>query len=436
MEVSVEQTGTLERSVNVSVPAEVVAGRIAAQLRKIGSNAKVDGFRKGKVPTAILEERYGFQARQDVYDDLFKETYVKALQEEDLEPASGPSIKSMENNEGEAFTYVATFEVYPDVTLKLDGIEVSRPVGEVKDEDVDVMVSELRGQRKEWVAKDGASAEGDQVIADFVGKLDGEDFDGNQGEDVQIELGAGGFLPDFETGLTGVKTGDETSFDVNFPDDYHAEMLQGKTVVFTATVKAVNTGEMPELDDEFVKSFGIFEGGVDQLREQLGQHMEREMNQAGDARVKEELLEKIVDDHAGLELPKAMIEQEMQSLQQEFYQNMGINVAEVDEDDLPEVPLDDLTQQAIRRVTLGLVFRTIIREQKIQPDPVRIEGALLQVAANHPKPQELIKSYRQNPEVMQQIEGKVMEEQVIEWLLEQVKVTEVASDFDDVVNAE
>lgn len=436
MEVSVEQISALERSVNVTVPAEVVSGRIAAQLRKIGRNAKVDGFRKGKVPVAILEERYGFQARQDVYDDLFKETYVQALQKEDIEPASGPSIQSMENDEGKDFAYVATFEVYPDVTLNLDGIEVSRPIGEVEDGDIDVMVDELRGQRKTWEAVERESVQGDQVIADFVGKLDGEDFDGNKGEDVQIELGAGGFLPDFETGLTGVKAGEEVAFDVNFPDDYHAELLQGKVVAFTATVKEVNEGQLPELDDEFVKSFGVFDGGMDQLREQLGQHMAREMAQASENRVKEELLEKLVDQHAGIELPKSMLEQEMQSLQQDFYQRMGINIAEMDEDDLPEVPMDDLAQQATRRVTLGLVFRTIIREQNIQPDPIRIEGALLQAAANNPKPQELIKSYRQNPDVMQQIEGRVMEEQTIEWLLEQVTVTDVASDFDDVVNAE
>nr|NIS41848.1 trigger factor [Desulfuromonadales bacterium] len=230
---TVESTGTLERRMRVELPAERIEKEVDSRLKSVGKNVKIKGFRPGKVPPKVVRQRYGAQIRQEVLSDLMQQSYTDAVQQENLNPAGGPQIETEAEGDGKGFTYVATFEVMPEVELKgLDKIKVEKPEVEIGDSDLDDMIENLRKQKATWTEVDRASAEGDRVVVDFEGRLKGEPIEGGQGKEVPVILGQGQMLPDFEKGLTGIKAGDEKTFKVKFPKDYHAEDLKGQKVEF------------------------------------------------------------------------------------------------------------------------------------------------------------------------------------------------------------
>lgn len=432
MDVSVENNGGLERKVIAKVPADVVAQKITAKVKQLGKKAKMPGFRPGKVPFKMLEQQFGMQARQDVYDDLFRECYIKALQEDKLEPAGGPTIQSMETDPSKDFEFVATFEVYPDVEVNYDGISVDKQVAEVSDEDVDNMIEDLRAQRKTWNDVERASVEGDQVTCDFEGFVGDEAFEGGKGDDVKVELGSGQYLPDFEKGLTGVKAGDEGSFECNFPEDYPSEELKGKATTFKYSVKAVAEASLPEIDEDFLQSFAIFEGGEEKLREQLNEHMTAEADRASRDQVKGALLDAVIDKN-DVDMPTSMLAAEEKSIGDDYLRRMGMDPAALEGEQRPDLPEDMIKEEASRRVRLGLIFRTIVREQNLRPDTERVTAALLESAAGSEKPQDMIRAWRQNEQVMQQVESRVLEDQVVEFLMEKVTVNETTTSFKELV---
>lgn len=425
MMVSVETTAGLERRMTVQVPADKIESEIDSRLRRYGKTAKIKGFRPGKVPMQVVRQRYGGQVREEVLNEMMRSSFIEALGQEKLRPAGGPRIEPGKLEQGVDLEYTATFEVYPEITLTgHEGMKIRRPTAEITEADIDDMMDRLRRQRAEWEETEKAAEDGDQITVDFNGTLDGEPFAGGEGQDVPVVLGRGAMLPDFETGLKGMSAGEEKEITVNFPDDYGAAELAGRTAVFQVTARAVAVETLPVVDDAFCESFGITEGGVDQLRKEVADNMARELAQVSRARMKEQVLEQLIEANEA-ELPRVLVEQEIRVMQASAARRMGLDPS--DSSNLP--PAETLEPQASRRVKLGLLVAEVIGQADIQLDQARVRQRLMELAASSGRPEEVIKLYTSSPEMMGQIEAEVMEEQVVDWLIEHAETTDEASSF-------
>lgn len=425
MMVSVETTAGLERRMTVQVPADKIESEIDSRLRRYGKTAKIKGFRPGKVPMQVVRQRYGGQVREEVLNEMMRSSFIEALGQEKLRPAGGPRIEPGKLEQGVDLEYTATFEVYPEITLTgHEGMKIRRPTAEITEADIDDMMDRLRRQRAEWEETEKAAEDGDQITVDFNGTLDGEPFAGGEGQDVPVVLGRGAMLPDFETGLKGMSAGEEKEITVNFPDDYGAAELAGRTAVFQVTARAVAVETLPVVDDAFCESFGITEGGVDQLRKEVADNMARELAQVSRARMKEQVLEQLIEANEA-ELPRVLVDQEIRVMQASAARRMGLDPS--DSSNLP--PAETLEPQASRRVKLGLLVAEVIGQADIQLDQARVRQRLMELAASSGRPEEVIKLYTSSPEMMGQIEAEVMEEQVVDWLIEHAETTDEASSF-------
>jgi trigger factor len=431
MQVSVEATKGLERKMTVQVPAERVNSEIDTRLKRMSRTAKVKGFRPGKVPFKVVKQQYGPQVREEVMQELLRQTYGEALQQKELRPAGSPSIDPVKMEDESGLEYTATFEIYPEVKLKkTDGLKVERRTADVTAEDVDKMIENMRKQRGEWKEAERAAAEGDRVVIDFEGKLKGEDFPGNKGTEVPVELGAGRMIEDFEKGLAGVSAGDEKTIDVKFPKDYHSEELQGKKVKFTIKVHRIEALELPEIDDEFCSQFGVEEGGVEQLKEDVKDHMERELGQALRRESKDAVLDALVEANK-LELPNALVDEEVHSMQHETAQRMGMG----DKVDPHQMPRDMFEERARRRVALGLLLGEFIKSAELRADEAKITEVLETLAEQqYGDPEQVISQYRANPNVMRQVEAMALEEMAVDKLLENATIKENKASFDEIMN--
>ncbi len=431
MQVSVEATKGLERKMTVHVPAERVESEVDNRLRRLGRTAKVKGFRPGKVPFNVVRQQYGPQVREDVLQELLRQTYSEALQQQKLRPAGAPAIDPVSMSEGEGLRYTATFEVYPDVTLKkTEGLKVERQTAEVTDADVDAMVERMRKQRGEWKTVARAAATGDRVVIDFHGKLKGEDFPGNKGEKMPVELGGGRMVEDFEKNLAGIKAGDEKSFDVKFPKDYHADDLKGQKVVFTVKAHEVQELTLPEVDEEFCRQFGVQEGGIAKLREDVRAHMQRELDAALRRQSKEKVLDALVEANK-VELPNALVDEEIHSMQHDMAKRMGMG----DKADPHQLPRDLFEERARTRVSLGLLLGEFIKDKALTASKEKVDALLEDSAAGYPDPAEAVRSYRKNANIMRQVEAMALEEQAVDLLLETATIKDKPASFDEVMNA-
>jgi trigger factor len=429
MQVTVESTGTLERRMRVELPAERIEKEVDDRLRSVGKTAKIKGFRPGKVPAKVVRQRYGAQIRQEVLSDLMQQSYSDAVQQENLNPAGGPSIETVGGADTESFAYVATFEVMPDVELKnLDKIKVEEPVVDIADRDLDDMIENLRKQKATWDEVERASGEGDRVVVDFSGELDGEPIEGGQGKEVPVILGEGQMLPDFEKGLTGIRAGDEKSFKVRFPKDYHAEDLQGKKVDFTVQVHRVEEQTLPPVDDSLAEMFSVAEGGLEQFKKDVRENMRHEADQKVKLNVREQLIDGLLGENP-LEIPQALKHQEMHSMQHEAMRRMGI------EDHSMAPPADAFADAAEKRVRLGLLVRQLIVDQNITLDEARVREHVEEMCAGYENADEMVEMYLGNPQVRQQVEPVVLEQMAFDWLQEQSKVKSKKVKFKDFMNA-
>jgi trigger factor len=430
MQVSVEATKGLERKMTVHVPAERVENEVDSRLRRLGRTVKVKGFRPGKVPFKVVKQQYGPQVRDEVLQELLRQTYGEALQQEKLRPAGAPSIDPVGMNPEEGLRYTATFEVYPEVSLKkTEGLKIECDKAAVADADVDSMIEKMRQQRGEWIVVERAAKTGDRVLIDFEGKLKGEDFPGNKGTKVPVELGGGRMVEDFEKHLAGVKAGDEKTFDVKFPKDYHAEDLKGKKAAFTVTVHEVQELKLPALDDAFCKQFGVDEGGVEKLREEVRGQMQDELDAALNRQRKERVLDALVEANK-VDLPNALIDEEIHNMQHDMARRMGMG----DKADPHQLPRDLFEERARKRVALGLLLGEFIKSQNLKPAPDKVETLLEEAAENYPNPEEALRSYRGNPTVLRQVEAMALEEQAVDLLLERATIKEQQASFESVMN--
>jgi trigger factor len=390
--------------------------------------AKLKGFRPGKVPASVVKKRYGGQIRQEVLSDLMQKSYSDAVAQEHLNPAGGPTIETEKANDDKAFAYVATFEVLPEVVLDgLDKIEVERPDVRISDADSDDMINNLRRQKADWAEVDRKSADGDRVIVDFDGTLKGEPIEGGKGSEVPVVLGEGQMLPDFEKALLGVQADDEKSFKVKFPKDYQAEELAGKKVDFEIKVHRVEEQELPPLDDEFAALYGVKEGGLEQLRKDVYENMEREAAQRVRQDTKDQVMNGLLDANP-IDVPKALIEQEIHTMQHEAMRQLGIE----DHDQAP--PKEKFAEGAEKRVRLGLLLRQYIQDNTLTVDKARVRARVEDMCGGYEGAAEMVESYMSNPQVIAQVEPVVLEEQAVDLLIENgvEKVKQV--DFKDYMN--
>lgn len=431
MQVSVESGEGLTKRLLVTLPAEQVNAVVDAKLKEVARTVRLDGFRPGKVPVRVVKQRFGAQIRQDAYGELVQSSFYEAASQENLKPVGEPSIELREEADTEGgLAYTATFEVMPEIELSdLSSLEIKRPVAEVTEEDVDNMIQKLREQRTEWEEVDRPARDGDRLTIDFKGFIDGEAFEGGSAEDVQLVIGSGSMIPGFEEGLIDASAGEQRRLELNFPDDYRVEHLAGKEAAFEVEVKAVAEPKLPQVDEEFVKALGVEEGTEESLRKEVRENMERELRQKIKSRTKEQVMDALLGVH-DIQVPQAMISKEAMALKQQTQQDM----AQSGQQSNVDLPLSVFEPQAERRIKLGLIIGEIIRRAEIEPDQSRVDEAIAEQAATFEEPQEIIDWYANNPQARSSVENVVMEDQAVDWILEQARVEEEALSFDELVN--
>ncbi|ACA87385.1 MULTISPECIES: trigger factor [Shewanella] len=428
MQVSVETTQGLERRLTISVPAEQIEKAVNDSLKNEAKRARIPGFRPGKVPVSVINKRYGKAIRQDITGEVMQRNFVEAIIAEKLNPAGAPTFVPGESD-AENFQFVATFEIYPEVELKgLEDIAVEQPTSDVTDADVDTMIETLRKQHATYEAVERAAADGDKAKINFVGSIDGEEFEGGKAEDFELQLGSGRMIPGFESGVEGHKAGEEFDIEVTFPEDYHAENLKGKVAKFAITLNEVQAANLPEVNDEFATLFGVAEGGLEALKAEISKNMGRELEQALKANVKEQVLNGLLEQNE-IELPASLIAGEVEVLRKQAMQRFGDQAA-----NMPELPADLFTEQAERRVKVGLLLGEVIKTNELKAEEERVQGLIASMASAYEDPSEVVEYYNGNQEMMQNMRNVALEEQAVEALLKTAKVTEKAVNFEEFMN--
>ncbi len=429
MQISVETTQGLERRMTVQVPSARVDDEVQSRLRDMRARVRLDGFRPGKVPLKVVQKRYGTQVRGEVLNDVVQKTYGEALEQEGLRPAGAPQIEPVQLDSGQDLEYQATFEVLPPVTVEgVEAIEIERPAVDITGADVTGVIERLRRQHATHVEVERAAAEEDRVTFDFHGTVDGEEFEGNQGEDVPTVIGSGQMPAEFEAELVGISAGEEKTVEYTFPEQFPDAKIAGKTARFAVTAKKVEVAELPALDDELAKQAGI-EEGLDTLRERVRESLQRERDQAVRARVKQQVMDGLLA-HNDVDLPKVLLDQEIQHLREQTLQRMK-QAGQTEPE--PELQSSQFEGDARRRVSLGLLVNEIVRGNEIRLEQQRLQEALQQIAAGYEQPQQIVQYYLQNRELMRSLEVQVMEDQVTEWLAERAKVTDKPMTFDQLM---
>jgi trigger factor len=431
MQVSVEATQGLERTLTITVAAEVFEKEYDGRIRHLAKTQRIDGFRPGKVPASVIAKRFGTAVEQEVAGEIMQRHFFEAVVAEKLNPAGAPKVEPKPRKKGEEFVFTATFEVYPEISLAaLEALSVEKESAEVTDEDLDKMVMTLRKQHATWNSVDREAANDDQVKLDFEGSIDGEVFEGGKAENFEIVLGSGRMIPGFEEGIVGHKAGDEFTIDVNFPEEYHAENLKGKAAQFAIKLNSVEEQELPEVTPEFVKKFGVESGELEELKADVKKNMARELEQTLKNSNKDRVLTALVEANE-IEVPKALIDNEVDVLRKQAVERYG---QQMDPKNLPELPAELFTEQAEKRVKVGLVLGEVIKSNELKVDQDKVIALIETTASAYEAPAEVVEYYKNNKEMMQNMENVALEEQAIDFILERATVTEVNKSFDEVMN--
>lgn len=432
MQATVETTSSLERKINVEVPEADIDSQVSKRLKELSKSVKVDGFRPGKIPFMVMKQRFGARVRDEVVGELLRQSYSEALRENELRPVGEPIIDPIAADKGQGLKYTAAIEVFPEVSLKpIEELTIEVASCEIDDADVDKMVETLRKQHKAFDEVARASQDGDQVTLDFVGRIDGETFEGGEAEGFQVEIGAGMMIDGFEEGLAGKSAGDETTLSLQFPEKYQNTQLAGKPVEFAIKVQKVAEPTLPALDDEFFKKFGVEEGGEEAFRQEIRENMDRERERALKQKLSRDALDQLHDANT-LDLPASLVESEVQRMRQQTIQNMvqrGINPENMGLDDN-----DAMKEAASKRVKLGLLMAEMVKEAGIKPDPAKVRETIEGMAASYEDSAAVVKWYYDDPQRLQEIEAMCLEEAAVNWMVEKANTTAVKIAFDDLMN--
>jgi trigger factor len=433
MQVSIETTSGLERRLTVGVPAARVDGAVDERLKKASKDVRMPGFRPGKVPMKVMRQRFGQGVRQEVLGEVMSQSFQEAVVQEKLRPAGQPSIEPKSLDAGKDLEYVATFEVFPEVdVVEMTEFAVEKPVAEVTDEDVDNIIDVFRKQQGNWETADRAAAEDDKVNIDYAGTKDGEAFEGGSAEGSDLELGSGRMIPGFEDGIVGMKAGDEKTLELSFPEDYHNEDLKGAAVEFKVTLNSVEEMVPAELNDDLFAQYGVEEGGEEQFRKEVAENMSRELKNAVEAKVKQQVMDAVIEAHESVEIPRALVAQEVDALRNQMFQQFG-GAGGQDMDLKSLLPDDMFTENAEKRVKLGLVLSELIGKFELKADADKVRATIEEMASTYQEPEEVINWYYSNQEQLASVESKVLEDQVVEKLLESAKIAEKECSYQEAI---
>ena len=429
MQISVEKTSELSRKMTVSVPESVVQEKIAERLKTLAREVKVAGFRPGKVPQQVVKKMYGERIRGEITGDLIKDTYYDALQYQDLKPAGYPHIEPLDETEG--FKYTAVFEVYPEISLEgLANLDVIRPTSSVTDSDVEDMIEKLRAQKQTLQVVERLTQDKDSVTISFSGVSEGENFTDGQVDDFVVVLGSKKMIPGFEDNLIGLSAGENKTFSVNFPEDYGNEKLAGKAAEFDVTVTKVEEPVLAEINEEFVKAYGVEDGSIESFRNDVKNNMDRELEQALRSKLKNAVMDAVYE-NVKISLPNSLVDVEVEEMMKPYLetakrQNMKL-------EDL-KLPRELFEEQAKRRVALGLILGEIIQKKAIQLDANKVRSTIEDMAKSYERPDEVVAWYYADKARLNDVQQMVLEDQIVELLISDAKVSDNAVKFSDVMD--
>ena len=429
MQVTLETTSGLKRALRIIVPAAKFESEVEAKLKQAAGQARIKGFRPGKVPMREVRRRFADGIRQEVSSELMQSSFADAINKQSMAPAGMPSIQNVVMEEGKDFEFTAEFEVFPEIELADFGlINVERPVATVTESDIDKMIETLREQHKEFSDVDRISQDGDQVNVDFEGFVDGEAFEGGKAEGSDIVLGSNSMIPGFEEGLLGCKAGESKDIQVTFPEGYQAPQLAGKEATFKMMINKVAEPTLPVLDAAFFEKFGTKDADLTTFRLEVLGNMEKELAAAIKSKVKNQVLDGLAETNA-VEVPSALVNSEVDRMRQEAVQQFGGN----QKIDPSILPAEMFTAQATKRVQLGLMVNAIVEQKKLEVDQDRVKTMIETMSSSYEDPQEIINYYYSNEQQLNQIQNLVLEDQVIDAILAGAKVSDLAMDYDEAI---
>ncbi len=430
MQVSVEKTSELNRKMTVSIPEEVVQEKMEARFKSLAKDIKLDGFRPGKVPVNVIKKQFGSRVRGEVAGDLIQNTYFEALQEQALMPAGQPHIHPSDKQEG--LEYVAEFEVYPQISLEgMSELVISRATSSVDDTDVEAMIDKLREQKKVWNTVERAAAINDQVTINFSGMCEGENFTDGTVEDFKVEMGAKKMIAGFEDAIVGLSAGDKKSFEVIFPDDYGNQKIAGKPATFDVTLISVEESVLPEVDEEFIKAYGVENGELESFHKDVKANMEREMAMGLNSWLKKSVMDAIFD-NIKITIPGALVDQEVEEMIKPYAERAKQQNMSLDQMDISRATFEE---QAQRRVSLGLILGEVIKQQELKADDGKVRATVEKMARSYEQPEDVVNWYYSDASRLQEIQQMVLEDAVVEWVVSQAKVTDQTVKFDEVMSA-
>lgn len=431
MQVSVEALEGLERMLRLGIPADQIDSEVQKRIGDTAKRARIDGFRPGKVPKKVIKQRFGDSIRSEVIGEIANRSFQDAINQESLQPVGQPTLDIIKNEEGEDLEFTAKFEVFPEVSLgEASELQVEKLTAEVTDNDVEQMIQKLRDQRAEWSAVERAAADGDKLNIDFSGLKDGEAFDGGSAEGHELELGSGAMIPGFESGLVGANAGDERKLDLTFPSDYQAEDLAGAAVTFDVKVNTVLEKSLPALDEDLFKQFDVV-GDLDDFKTNVRENMEKQLQEAIDSQLKTNVLDALLEQNP-VELPAALIQQEIQQLREQTLSRFGGAAENFDMSLLPDEMFDE---QAKRRVSCGVLINQFVQDHEIRPEREQLIGFIDDIASSYDDPEEVRNMYLGNEEYLKQVSMIVTEKLVVEKVESLASVTERTVDYDEAMKS-
>ncbi|MDG1986999.1 MAG: trigger factor [Halieaceae bacterium] len=434
MQVDVETTSSLERRLTIGVPADRVENEILARLQKASKTVRLSGFRPGKIPMKVMKQRFGSSVRQEVLGEVMNQSFQEAVIQENLRPAGSPSIEPKNLESGRDLEYVATFEVIPEITIKdIDTFDLEKPVTNITDEDVDQIIEVFRKQHGIWNATSRPASNGDRLNIDYKGTIDGDDFEGGSRDSFDIEIGSESMIPGFENGLIGCSAKEEITLSLRFPDDYHQKDLQARDVTFAVVVNDVKELEPATVDEKLFTAYGLKDGDEEAFRKEISGNMERESKAAIKARVKQQVMDMVIDKYDVLEIPSALINQEIQAQRSRMFQNIG---GQLDQNiNLNEILPDQMfSEMAEKRVKLALILNEYIQDFKLAADGQIVRETIEELASTYEQPEDVVNWYYSNQEQLASIESQVVEDQLVDRFLEKAIIKEIPCTYKEVLS--
>ena len=431
MQVSVETKGKLEREMRVEIPEERIASEVQNRLKSLSRTTRIQGFRPGKAPFKVVQQRYGQQVRQEVIGEVLQSTFYEAIAQEKLQPAGHPHIHPQVSDQG--LVYTAEFEVMPDIKLgKIEDLEIEKPACDIGEADVDDMIEVMRKQRRDWKETERESRTGDTVEIDFEGTVDGEAFEGNSAKAFRLELGSGRLIPGFEEGLTGKQAGEETVLKIAFPAEYAKKELAGKPAEFRVKIHKVLEPVLPELNDEFFAGFGVKEGGLEAFKKEVLEYMRREADNVIRNRTRDAVMNALFEANK-IDVPRSLVHEEAHRMQHQFQEQLKAYGMDAGKTAMPD-NTKMFEEQAARRVAIQLIVMEIVRSRELKADPDQVRAAIERQAQSYDDPAAMVNWYYADKQRLGEVEARVLEDRIIDWICGNARVKEANVTFDELVN--